>query len=164
MRIRAGYNLTYECPQPTQMLLVLDIHPSRRVDLLSEQVIVFDHPVEPRGYIDGFGNSCTRIVAPAGSTTISTLFDIYDDGNPDIVDYTAVQHEVKDIPDDVLVFLLGNRSAIPTASGHAWARLGQTAPGSAWVQAVCDSCTIVSASDSQNTDTLRTAYGGSSNK
>ena len=48
MRIRAGYNLTYECPQPTPMLLVLEIHPSRRVDLLTEQVVNFEPPIESR--------------------------------------------------------------------------------------------------------------------
>ena len=139
MRIRAGYNLTYECPQPTQMLLVLDIHPSRRVDLLSEQTIVFDQPIEARGYIDGFGNSCTRIVAPAGATTISTLFEIYDDGNPDAVDHSAIQHDVKDLPDDVLVFLLGSRYYDTDRLGDfAWARFGQTASGWARVQAICD--------------------------
>ena len=161
MRIRAGYNLTYECPQPTQMLLVLDIHPSRRVDLLSEQAIVFDQPIEARGYIDGFGNSCTRIVAPAGVTTISTLFDIYDDGNPDIVDYTAVQHEVKDLPDDVLVFLLGSRYCDTDRLGDfAWARFGQTAPGWARVQAICDFVHNHITFDYQKADALRTAYGG----
>ena len=161
MRIRAGYNLTYECPQPTQMLLVLDIHPSRRVDLLSEQAIVFDQPIEARGYIDGFGNSCTRIVAPAGVTTISTLFDIYDDGNPDIVDQTAVQHDVKDLPDDVLVFLLGSRYCDTDRLGDfAWARFGQTAPGWARVQAICDFVHNHIRFDYQNADALRTAYGG----
>ncbi|TIU10222.1 MAG: transglutaminase family protein, partial [Mesorhizobium sp.] len=69
MRIRAGFNLAYECPQPTPMLLVLDIHPSRRGDLLTEQIIGFDRPVDARGYIDVFGNLCTRIEVPAGLTT-----------------------------------------------------------------------------------------------
>ena len=31
MKIRAGFKFGYECPQPTPMLLALDIHPSRRV-------------------------------------------------------------------------------------------------------------------------------------
>ena len=66
MKIRAGFNLAYQCPQPTQMLLVLDVHPSRRPDLLSDATIRFDPPVEARGYIDSFGNACTRITAPTG--------------------------------------------------------------------------------------------------
>ena len=46
MRIRAGYQLSYECPQPTPMILVLNIHPTRRVDLLTEQVLSFAPTVE----------------------------------------------------------------------------------------------------------------------
>ena len=66
MKISAGFNIAYQCPQPTQMLLVLDVHPSRRPDLLSEAIILFDPPVEARGYIDSFGNACTRVTAPTG--------------------------------------------------------------------------------------------------
>ena len=69
MRIRAGYRLAFECPQPTPMLLVLNVHPSRRADLLSDDVPTFDAPLEIWGYIDGFGNACSRVVAPAGRTT-----------------------------------------------------------------------------------------------
>jgi len=65
------------------MLLVLNIHPSRRADPLTEQTLNFDRAIEAWGYIDGFGNACSRIVAPAGLTTISTEFEIYDGGLPD---------------------------------------------------------------------------------
>jgi hypothetical protein len=123
MRIRAGYNLTYECPQPTPMLLVLEIHPSRRGDLLTEQIVNFDPPIESRAYIDGFGNACTRIEAPAGLMTISTDFQIYDSGKPDIVALDAVQHDIKDLPDDVLVFLLGSRYATLIGSAISHGRL-----------------------------------------
>lgn len=37
-------------PQPTAMLLVLNIHPSRRVDLLSEQTLAFNQSIEAWGY------------------------------------------------------------------------------------------------------------------
>ena len=50
MKIRAGFNIAYQCPQPTQMLLVLDVHPSRRPDLLSEAIIRFD-PLSKRAAI-----------------------------------------------------------------------------------------------------------------
>ena len=76
MRIRAGYELVYECPQPTSMVLALSIHPSRRVDLLTDQVLEFSPELQARDYVDGFGNICTRILAPAGATRVSTLFDI----------------------------------------------------------------------------------------
>ena len=57
MRIRAGYRLAFDCPHPTPMLLVLSIHPSRRADLLTDDVPAFDPPLEAWGYIDGFGNA-----------------------------------------------------------------------------------------------------------
>ncbi|MGO7423788.1 transglutaminase family protein, partial [Rhizobium ruizarguesonis] len=50
MKIRAGFHLGYECMQPTPMLLVLNIHPSRRADLLSDQILTFDRPIEAWGY------------------------------------------------------------------------------------------------------------------
>ena len=72
------------------MLLVLNVHPSRRADLLSDDVPTFDPPLELWGYIDGFGNACSRIVAPSGRTTVSTEFEVYDAGLPDIVSSDAV--------------------------------------------------------------------------
>ena len=36
MKIRAGYEISYDCPQPTPTILTLNVHPSRIPDLLSE--------------------------------------------------------------------------------------------------------------------------------
>ncbi len=36
MKIRTGFTLAYQCCQPTPMLLVLDLHPFRRPDLLTD--------------------------------------------------------------------------------------------------------------------------------
>ncbi len=97
MKIRAGFNIAYQCPRPTQMLLVLDVHPSRRPDLLSEAIIRFDPPVEARGYNDSFGNACTRVTAPTGAIQISSEFLVHDSGRPDAVALDAVQHDIKDL-------------------------------------------------------------------
>ena len=92
-----------------------------------------------RDYTDGFGNACTRIVAPAGLTTISTDFEIYDSGQPDVVAEDAIQHDIKDFPDDVLVFLLGSRYCeTDRLSDFAWAQFGDNAAGWPRVQAICD--------------------------
>ena len=42
MRIRAGYQISYDCPQPTPMILQLSVHPSRIPDLLSWDRLQFD--------------------------------------------------------------------------------------------------------------------------
>ncbi|MBA1145161.1 transglutaminase-like domain-containing protein [Mesorhizobium neociceri] len=160
MRIRAGFNLTYECPQQTPMLLALEIHPSRRVDLLTEQVIGFDRPIEARGYIDAFGNACTRIEAPAGQTTISTSFEIYDTGKSDVVMPEAIQHDIKELPDEVLRFLLGSRYCDTDRLGDfAWANFGDTPPGWARVQAISNFVHNHIVFSYQAADPLRTAYG-----
>jgi transglutaminase-like putative cysteine protease len=161
MKIRAGFTLAYQCPQPTQMLLVLDVHPSRRPDLLTDATVGFDPPVEPRGYIDGFGNACTRITAPAGTIQMSSEFLVHDSGRPDVVAWDAVQHDIKDLPDDVLVFLLGSRYCDTDRLGDfAWANFSNTPTGWGRVQAICDFVHNHIAFNYQNADALRTAYGG----
>ena len=35
MKIRAGYEISYDCPQPTPMILTLSVYPSRTPDLLN---------------------------------------------------------------------------------------------------------------------------------
>ncbi|WP_062211205.1 transglutaminase family protein [Aureimonas sp. AU12] len=161
MKIRAGFTLGYECYQPTPMLLALNIHPSRRANLLTEQVITYDQPVNARDYIDGFGNVCTRIVAPPGVTHISTSFDYYDSGAPDVVPWNAVQHEIQDLPDDVLVYLLGSRYCdTDKLATFAWQMFGHTAPGWGRVQAICDFVHNHIRFDYQNADSTRSAFGG----
>ena len=39
MKIKAGFTLGYDCPQPTPMLLVLKVHPSRQPDLLTADTL-----------------------------------------------------------------------------------------------------------------------------
>jgi hypothetical protein len=35
MKIHAGYEISYDCPQPTPMILTLSVYPSRVPDLLT---------------------------------------------------------------------------------------------------------------------------------
>ena len=76
MRIRAGYEITYECPQPTPMLLMLNVHSSRYQDLETPDVIRTDPQLAVTQYHDGFGNLCSRLVLPAGRTVLSADFVI----------------------------------------------------------------------------------------
>jgi transglutaminase-like putative cysteine protease len=160
MLIRAGFDLVFECASPTPMLLMLDLHPSRRCDLATEAGLAFDRPVDPQAYADAFGNACTRIVAPAGRTTISTDFEICDTGEPDEVAPLAAQHAVRDLPDDTLVFLLGSRYCdTDLLNDFAWANFGQTEPGWARVQAICDFVHNHITFDYQRADATRTGHG-----
>jgi transglutaminase-like putative cysteine protease len=160
MQIKAGYALTYDCPQPTPMLLCLNIHPSRRGDLLTPQLLRFSPEVESWDYTDGFGNVCTRITAPPGRTTISTEFEIYDAGTPDHVPLDALQHDIRDLPDDVLVFLLGSRYCeTDLLSNTAWSMFGHARAGWPRVQAILDYVHNHIHFDYQRADPARSAYG-----
>ncbi|MET3898485.1 transglutaminase-like putative cysteine protease [Devosia sp. UYZn731] len=160
MQIKSGFSLTYDCPQPTPMLLTLNIHPSRRVDLLTPQVLSFSPEVEPWEYLDVYGNVCTRITAPAGQLTISTEFELYDAGLPDIVPLDARQHDIRDLPDETLIYLLGSRYCeTDVLANIAWNLFGQTPPGWPRVQSILDFVHQHIAFDYQKADRTRTAYG-----
>jgi transglutaminase-like putative cysteine protease len=139
MQIRAGFEIKYNCPQPTPMLLSLSVHPSRMPDVIGRPEITFQPAVPASEYRDAFGNVCTRIVAPAGDFTMSSDFLVTDSGLPDPVHPDVIQHQVEDLPDDILVYLLGSRYC-DTDRLHqtAWALFGNTPPGWARVQAICD--------------------------
>ncbi len=139
MEIRAGYEIAFQCFQETPMTLALSIEAARQRDLLSDHVIRFTPDVPSRNYVDMFGNTCTRIVAPAGLIEIRNDFRISDSGLPDEVAPNARQFDVAELPDEVLVYLLGSRYCdTQKLSDLAWQLFGSVPPGWQRVQAICD--------------------------
>ena len=69
MHIHIGYEFVYDCPQPTPMILTLDVHPSRAADIVREPTLRTDPEVPQTSYVDTFGNVCRRIVAPASASS-----------------------------------------------------------------------------------------------
>ena len=130
MQIRVGYELVYECPRPTPMLLTLNIHFSRASDVVVADHIITNPPRPISAYRDGFGNWCSRIVAPPGQIRISSDALVNDNGLPDEVHPYLAQHAVEDLPADTLVYLLGSRYCeTDRLSETAWSLFGQTPPG-----------------------------------
>jgi transglutaminase-like putative cysteine protease len=159
MRIRAGYELSYHCPAPVAILLMVSVHRCRMPDLITSGEITFTGGAVPRTYDDRFGNLCTRILAPAGPLTISTDFIIQDSGQPDATPWHAIQHEVADLPDDVLTFLLGSRYCeTDRLSDTAWSLFGHLPPGWARVQGVLDFVHRHIRFDYQQARSTRTAW------
>jgi transglutaminase-like putative cysteine protease len=139
MQIRIGYELMYECPKPTPMILTLNIHFTRVSDLVVPDHIVTSPPTPISGYRDSFGNWCSRIVAPQGEIRISSSALINDSGLPDAVYPDTPQHAVEELPAETLVFLLGSRYCeTDRLSDTAWTLFGQTPLGWPRVQAICD--------------------------
>src|SRR3984957_6045772 len=116
MHIHVGFEMIYDCPKPTPIIFNLNIHFTRVSDLIGRDDLLFDPPVPMAAYRDGFGNWCTRIVAPQGRTALWP-----------------------DLPEDTLFFLLGSRYCeTDRLSETAWDLFGQTPPGWDRVQAICD--------------------------
>ena len=139
MYIRAGYEIAFEVPQLTPMMLMLSIHPTRFVDLVTPHRMKIEPPVGIREYRDSFGNLCSRIVAPAGTMIISADFVIRDSGQPDVIAADAEQKAVNDLPDEVLIYLLGSRYCeTDQLSDAVWSLFGKGPRGWALVQAICD--------------------------
>ena len=68
MKIRAGYEISYDCQQPTPMILTLSVHPSRLPDLLTPDRMRLDPPLHANTYHDSFGNFCHVIKSLLRST------------------------------------------------------------------------------------------------
>ena len=139
MKIRAGFEIGFACANPTPMLLMLSLHPSRLQDALTPPKLRFEPEIDSTEYRDGFGNICTRIVAPANGVTIFTVSVVRDSGLPDRMAPDAQQVPVEQLPDEILVYLLGSRYCdTDRLSDLAWSLFGSTPTGWARVQAICD--------------------------
>ena len=139
MKFRVGFEMTYQCPQPTPMILALSIHYSRASDLVRPDHLVTNPPVPITSYRDLFGNWCSRIVAPQGRFVLSSDALVNDSGVPDVAAPWAMQTPVEHLPESTLLFLLGSRYCeTDLLSELAWAQFGGVQTGWGRVQAVCD--------------------------
>jgi transglutaminase-like putative cysteine protease len=139
MRINVGYELVYQCPQPTPMILTLSVHYGRVSDVVYPDHLVTVPSVPVTAYRDAFGNWCSRIVAPAGRMRLTASGVVNDSGLPDVVDYGAIQRPIPTLPEETLVFLLGSRYCeTDLLSETAWKLFASTPLGWQRVQAICD--------------------------
>jgi transglutaminase-like putative cysteine protease len=128
---------------------------------MTPQIIRFDPPLPARTFRDGFGNRVTRILAPAGEIRVSADFVVQDSGLLDQVDWDAPQHNVEDLPDDVMVFLMPSRYCdMEHLSDLAWSLFGGTRPGWERVQAIVDYAHNRIRFDYQQARNTRTASEG----
>jgi transglutaminase-like putative cysteine protease len=139
MQIKVGYELEFECAQPTSMVFMLNIHYSRASDIVTPDLLKTIPSLPIDMYRDLFGNWCTRILAPAGVTRVTSDALVNDTGLPDRVAPEARQTPVGLLPHDTLMFLLGSRYCeTDRLSQVAWQLFGNSALGWGRVQAICD--------------------------
>ncbi len=139
MQIRVGYEIVYQFPAPTPLILTLNIHYSRASDLVRPDHLITNPPTACTSYRDGFGNWCTRMVAPAGRLLLTADAIVRDSGQPEVVKPTAHQHQVQDLPEETLVYLMGSRYCeTDQLTPIAWNLFSSTPLGWGRVQAICD--------------------------
>lgn len=139
MLIRYGYELEFYCPQPVQMVCLLDTHAEAGRQLRWQTPLCANPPIKSEVFRDMFGNDVRRFTAPAGTLRI-TRDHIYEcDGAPDPVAPNAQEVPVDEIPSDLLTYLYGSRYCeTDKLSNIAWNLFGQHEPGWARVQAILD--------------------------
>ena len=139
MQIRVGYELKYDCPQPTPIILKLHIHFTRVSDIIVPDHLITRPSIPITVFRDAFGNWCSRIVAPKGEIRLSTDAVVNDSGKPDVVAASAHQHPVQDLPEETLVFLLGSRYCeTDLLSEVAWDLFAKSPTGWGRVLSICN--------------------------
>lgn len=145
MRIRYGYRIELVCEQGLPLVTMLDVHPSRRRDLVrpAEMMVTAladsGRSVPVSRHLDEFGNIRRRLVAPPGGVLLHAEGIIRDSGEPDPVNPSARAVAPSRLPDEVLVYLLGSRYCeTDKLAPQAWSLFGQIEPGWERVQAIVD--------------------------
>lgn len=158
MRLLIGSRQEYLFPAETPLIAMLRVHPSRNADLERPDTLELSSPTPIDNYVDGFGNVCGRMVAPAGAFTITTSSICHDNGEPDSVKFDARENPVPELPDDTLVYLLGSRYCdTDLLADLTWKVFGNVPPGWARVQAVSDYVHRRVQFDYSTADSTRTA-------
>jgi transglutaminase-like putative cysteine protease len=138
MFIRIGYEIIFDLPVPTAMLLLLYTLPERASDLRQPDQLRIEPDIPQYEFLDGYGNRCVRIVAPAGPLRLCNDLILEDIGLPLPPAPNAIQHPVEELPVECLMFLLSSRYCeVDRLSGVAWKLFGHLPPGWARVEAVC---------------------------
>lgn len=139
MLIRTGFDIAFATERDTPMMAHLSLRPERRGDMRTPEVLRTDPPVPVHQYVDGFGNLASRFVVPAGGLRLSSDFIVEDPGLIDPYAPEAEQHDVADLPDETLIYLLGSRYCeVDLLMGEAWDIAGAVQSGWHKVQAVVD--------------------------
>ncbi len=138
MYIRVGCEFSYEASGPTPSILLVQPYPHAANTIVRQEWRLTPH-LPMHLYHDVYGNICQRLLLPPGEHTlyydaVVQVTDSWDDVAPE-----AIQMAIEDLPDEVLHYTLPSRFCLSDVlSDTAWQLFGNTQPGWARVQAVCD--------------------------
>jgi transglutaminase-like putative cysteine protease len=159
MLIRFGYDISVSCAQDTPMISMMSVRDERVEDVRKHSGFQSTPPVESSAYVDLFGNTCRRFVAPAGVFAFSCDSIIESSDAPDPVEAHLGETPVAQLPDETVLYLLGSRYCeTDRLSQLAWDMFGKLPPGWARVQAICDLVHNHIKFDYKRARATRTAY------
>lgn len=139
MLIRFGYDITVKCQQPTPMISLLTPRDERLCDLRRVAGLSVFPQVPTRVYRDVFGNTCLRMLAPAGEFRLTDDGVMAASGLADAYTPGLEEMPIDALPDETLFYLLGSRYCeTDRLSQMAWDMFGGGPSGWARVQAICD--------------------------
>ena len=138
MHIHVGFEMIYDCPQPTPIIFNLNIHFTRVSDLVGRDDLVNDPPVSMAAYRDALRQLVHPHCCAQGPHRRLADAVVNDTGLPDVIVPRAQQIPVPDLPVDTLIFLLGSRYCeTDRLSETAWNLFAQAPTGWGRVQAIC---------------------------
>jgi transglutaminase-like putative cysteine protease len=135
MRLRAGCELAFDVATPTPMILMLRPRSGYGQWVAGETYRLAPHTAAVE-YVDGNGNLCQRVVAPAGPFTIGATCEVE---TADAIDTApaAPLTLVQNLPDGALQFLLPSRYCQSDRLGSLAREIaGDAAPGYDQVEAL----------------------------
>jgi transglutaminase-like putative cysteine protease len=152
MLILSEFDIHFQLPAPIAMVALLHLHPSLEPHVRSGNELLLESSSQSgfggaaatehtgvflpsTGYIDSFGNRCTRFFAPAGSLKLSGKSIVDADTAPDQAGDGTKQIAIQDLPSDVLQFLLPSRYCQVDQFGGIANDLFSSIP-SGWAKAV----------------------------
>ena len=138
MEIKVGFEIAYAAVQPTPMVIMLSIHPSRYSDIVGTETIVAEPDVPIGFYRDSFGNVCGRLRRAGRRRDLARqragarLRIARCRSMP-----AAQQIPIDQLPDELLLYLMPSRYCeTDKLTDIAWSLFGNTQPGWARVLAI----------------------------
>ncbi len=139
MQIRYGFDIELSILQPTTIIALMDVHPSRRHAIVNESGLQVSQDIQVETFIDTSGNMARRLSAQPGTVSMRLQGVIRDSGQDDPQDWAADAASPAALPPEVLPFLMASRYCeVDLLTSLAWSQFGGIVGGWARVQAICD--------------------------
>ena len=140
MLIQVDFEIAVQFAESTPIVCMTFLHPSRDQTVRSPERFSIEPHVSVSRFLDSYGNRCGRAVVPPGTVVFRHHAVVEDCGLPDLQVFGAVQAQVQDLPDSVLMDLLPSRycEVDSELKDLSWTLFRDVPPGWPRVQAVCD--------------------------